>query len=674
MSAPISPTLLAPERALPLHGRAGPWVWKLWIVLPLLVLLAAVSSTVAAVYASQQAAMRQMASQQAGETALLASMVAGKLEQSQKALAALAETAAPWLLDARPIAPQWLGDEQQSSARYFDSLVLAHGSKVFRIDARDSAHDAGEIEPGERDLLRRVMVEGKPQVSDPVTSARHGPSMALGIPLRDRAGVVQGALAGVLRLRSQSLLPLLPQGQDQAELAVMTASGTIISHTDPAKILGVVADEPALLLAQQLWVAQGASATKGQGGEMVQWTPPYLISIAEIPSARWAMVRVSHHAWLPSFWREGLHGWWCLPAVAVVLAVTTWWWLWWHTRKLRALMAEGATPSVLPREGDELDQWAQRMHHLQQQQEHAVLQLAQQHRLTQVLMAHAPFPMLLLHDERIAEISQGLVHMLGYERQALLDRSVHVLAMQPGALHTVWEKLVPALLRHSVADTQVTLRHQSGAPVVLTIQLRYMQDTSSAWVWCFAQPSRGRLSAVASISGRLDGLTLLPNYDALLLYLTDMQQAAHAVDARHGSAVLLYANVDHMSAINALAGHAQGDMVLQHVARQIQQLQPFQGLAARVAGDTFALVLPQCSADKADALALQLCEALYYWQPELRGKQFVVTVSVGLLRIGAHLTGAQQIIRAADMACYEAKRLGGNRVCWSPESATEAVQ
>ncbi|KAF5275292.1 hypothetical protein FQA39_LY18656 [Lamprigera yunnana] len=111
----------------------------------------------------------------------------------------------------------------------------------------------------------------------------------------------------------------------------------------------------------------------------------------------------------------------------------------------------------------------------------------------------------------------------------------------------------------------------------------------------------------------------------------------------------------------------EGESCLQQ-CDQLQLLQPFHGFAARVAGDKFALVLRQCSRDKADALAAQLCETLQNWQPELHGRHFVVTISIGLLRLGPQFVDAQQIIRIADMACYDAKRRGGN----SPAGASSA--
>jgi diguanylate cyclase (GGDEF)-like protein len=182
--------------------------------------------------------------------------------------------------------------------------------------------------------------------------------------------------------------------------------------------------------------------------------------------------------------------------------------------------------------------------------------------------------------------------------------------------------------------------------------------------WCFVRAGQARVAAQSS--SRMDKLTLLPNYEALLLHLTALLQARReGLDQSSPSApVLFYVNVDNMSAINALAGHAQGDLVLQHVARQLQLLQPFQGYAARVAGDKFALVLRQCSPEKAHELAAQLCDTLQNWQPQLRSKHFVVTVSIGLLQMDASFTDALQVVRAADMASYSAKRQGGNRACW----------
>ncbi len=645
------------------HGRlgAGPWVWQLWIVVPLLVLATAALSTWMVLRANQSAAIAQLQTQQIDETELIARLIGSKLEQSHRVLSTVAAAAAPWALDSKPTM-EWLIDQGLPATRYFDSLVFARGAQVFRLNFRTGADAGEEIEPVERDLLRRVMMDGKPQVSEPLKSSLGGPSIALGLPLRDKDGEVQGAMAGVLRLQSQSLLPasLAAQSSGGSQLVVMTADGIVISHPDPARILGAAADEPALAQALQLWRDRPSGASKSNA--LAQWSAPVLISVADIPSARWLVVRVVDRAPMLPLAQQLGAAWWifALPVAIALLALA---WLWWHTKRLRAMAAGLApVPDGEPQlVDDELGRIAQRLQWQDAQQISLAQRLRTQVRLNEGVLVHAPFAFLLLKNELIAEVSQALAHFLGYDRQDLMGRSVHMLSAAADDFDELWLQLAPSLQRHGSAEAQVALRHQSGATVAATVQLVQVEHGGPGLMWCFIRP--GGTKATGQSVGRIDKLTQLPNYDALFLHLGAVLQGLRDVPA-DAAPVLFYVNVDNMSAINALAGHAQGDIVLQHVAHQLQLLQPFQGFTARVAGDKFALVLRQCSREKADTLAAQLCETLQDWMPELRGRHFVVTVSVGLLRLGLQFHDAQHIIREADMACYGAKRHGGNTARW----------
>ena len=663
---------------------AGPWVWQLWIVVPLLVLVAAALSAWLVIRANQAATIEQLSTQQVEETELLARLIGSKLEQSQKVLTTVAEAAAPWALDSKPTL-EWLIDQGLPATRYFDSLLFARGAKVLRLNFRADVEGSTEVEPAERDLLRRVMVDGKPQVSEPMKTAMGGPSIAFGMPLRDKNGDVQGAMAGVLRLQSQSLLPvsLAVQSPGSSQLVVMTTGGVVISHPDPMRILGAAADEPALAQALQLW--QGRNGPAAKPGALAQWSEPDLISVADIPSARWLAVRVVNRAHMLPVVSQLPATWWIIaaPAALALLALA---WLWWHTRRLCALAAAvpaplagvstGVPTDAPPHPRDELGRIAQHMQQLQARQSALAQQLRTQQQLAEGVLEQAPFAFLLLKNERIVEASQALAHLLGYGRQDLLGQSVHMLAVAPGAFDDLWARVAPSLQQHDAADTTVALRHQSGAAVAVAIQLVRVPGVPPGVLWCFVRP--GATSANAHAVGRVDPLTQLPNYDALFLHLSAVLQGQRdaRLDEVSGAPVLLYVNVDNMSAINALAGRAQGDTVLQHVARQLQLLQLFQGFAARVAGDTFALVLRQCSVEKADELAARFCESLQNWQPELQGRHFVVTASVGLLRLGPQFADAQQAIRTADMACDDAKRHGGNTARWSeaPRARPQAAR
>lgn len=657
-------TLTQAERP---RDSAGPWLWRLWLAVPLMVLLGVALVQWLAVHASQQAVITQLSAQQADETEMLAKLMASKLEQSQKVLSTLAEASAPWVQGPWPQPPPLL-DQGLAATRYFDSLVFARDAQVFRRHVRETGEGDEGVEPAERDLLRRVMVDGKPQVSEPFKSTLGGPSIALGIPLRDKQGAVQGAMAGVLRLQSQSLLPvsLAITPPDSGQLVVMTAAGVLISHPDPTRILGTPQEDGVLAQALQLW--RDRIARGGVLGAQSWWLTPHLVSVAPIPAARWLVVRVMQHDQGLQVWGRQWRTWWWLAVMPLALAAVAWLWLWRHTRRFSQLVAKTPMPMALAAASgpaqDEIDRIDIHLRELCRQRDSLTVQLQQQQQLAEGVLAHARFSFLLLQGDKIQQVSQALAHLLGYSRQDLLGHSVHMLAMADQDFEQAWERLAPELARLGSAETSVVLRHQSGAPVMVSLHLVAIAEAEPVLCWCFVRAGQARVAA-QSLS-RMDKLTLLPDYEALLLHLTALLQARReGLDqSSPGAPVLFYVNVDNMSAINALAGHAQGDLVLQHVARQLQLLQPFQGYAARVAGDKFALVLRQCSPEKAHELATQLCETLQNWQPELRSKHFVVTVSIGLLQIDASFADALQAVRAADMASYSAKRQGGNRACW----------
>ena len=668
---------------------AGPWVWKLLVFVPLLVLLTSLVVLGLAVRANNEVINRHMTAQQSEEIDLLAKLMASKLEQSQKVLVSVAEGMAPWALDSRP-SIEWIVQQGLPAARYFDSLVFAQGNRAFRLNFRnDQAEGPQEVDPAERDLLRRIMVDGKPLVSEPIKGSGGEPSIAFGMPLRDKQGVLHGALAGVLRLQSQSLLPMSLSVQPGADskLVVMTTSGTIIAHPDPQRILGQAKQEPELADALALWVQRAAPAAKSS--PIALWSEPYLVSMAEIPSARWLVARVVN--------RDKL-----LPpaldtrkrtvvqisiaiACAMLLAVA---WLLWHTRRLRALSlalrqqqgvhtgAKGllTAKSALPFSGDddgatdEIAQISRYVQQLQRQRQDSAHALARESSVSQAMMGNAPLGILLLNGEHITDVSQALAHILGHETSDLIGQHIRSLTTDVEALTQTIAELHQDLLRHGFGEAHAMLRHQSGAGVRAQIQVFAVDGGTPGQTLCFVQASGFKVSAAHGTSP-LDKLTQLPNYDALFLHLMGVLQTAQdddgqALDASGASTVLFYVNIDNMSAINALAGHAQGDQVIRYVARQLQLLQPYQGFVARVAGDKFALVLRHCTRDKALEQAKQLCKTIDDWQPELRGRHFAVSISVGLLAVDERFLDAQAVIRAADMACYAAKRAGGNGAHW----------
>lgn len=152
-----------------------------------------------------------------------------------------------------------------------------------------------------------------------------------------------------------------------------------------------------------------------------------------------------------------------------------------------------------------------------------------------------------------------------------------------------------------------------------------------------------------------DVLTGLANRRALF------DAASRALASENGSTVgVMMLDLDNFKDINDTLGHMHGDRVLQAVGDMVQRLGCPGDRTARLGGDEFA-VLRTSGADAATmtALADQVIAAMRA-PLEIDGELFGVTVSIGIA-IARCGDSAEDLIRKADLALYDAKRSGRNR-------------
>jgi diguanylate cyclase (GGDEF)-like protein len=161
--------------------------------------------------------------------------------------------------------------------------------------------------------------------------------------------------------------------------------------------------------------------------------------------------------------------------------------------------------------------------------------------------------------------------------------------------------------------------------------------------------SRSRLRVLANI----DMLTQVPNRRRF----EELARRALQAD-EDGSAALLLVDIDHFKQINDKLGHAAGDRALKLVSRCTLELLRSNDVAGRHGGDEFVMLLRRSSTQDAMQVAERLVSHL---QQQAHANALPrLTLSFGIVQM-RHGESIDETLHRADLALYEAKRLGRSR-------------
>jgi diguanylate cyclase (GGDEF)-like protein len=156
-----------------------------------------------------------------------------------------------------------------------------------------------------------------------------------------------------------------------------------------------------------------------------------------------------------------------------------------------------------------------------------------------------------------------------------------------------------------------------------------------------------------------DDLTGLPNRRALFRELEVLTAAGERSSRR---LALLQLDLDGFKELNDTLGHAAGDDLLVAVSRRLEAVVP--GTLARLGGDEFAALVPEGHDARkvADAIGDALHAPL-----DIDGVGVAINASVGIAHFPQDAQDARELARRADVAMYDAKRLGTVVAGYTPE-------
>jgi len=156
-----------------------------------------------------------------------------------------------------------------------------------------------------------------------------------------------------------------------------------------------------------------------------------------------------------------------------------------------------------------------------------------------------------------------------------------------------------------------------------------------------------------------DALTGLVNRREFERRLGEAIEAARLGDGTH---ILCYLDLDRFKLVNDTSGHVAGDSLLREVAKILRDSVRDSDTVARIGGDEFGMLLLGCPLDKARQIADDVCRAVAEHRFVWRDRLFNIGISIGIVELSHESGTMEEVLIAADSACYVAKRQGSGQV------------
>lgn len=607
-----------------------------------------------------------------------AALLGGKLETIKAALVATARQAdaAAWR-DAAAMERFLMG--KPALASLFDSLAAARPDGSMMALTERGALAAERPNIADRSYFQQALKTDQVVVSPPLLGRiSKTPIVMLAVSVTGAGGVPLGVLAGSLRLQSYGLFAEVwhKSHESGASDLVIDRNGTILSHANPERLLGRASDEPGFAEVYRHWLGMGSpididgSAVLSQG---------YLVSMAGIPLSDWLHVRLAPESQALAPVQAARNTAWMVAAgaglLAALVASVLGWWLVRPISSLReraehllddSAQADDKWPGGRGEVGAMARAFQQLLAQRQQQQ------AAQRNLLMQfeAVLDNADVGISLTRNGRFEMVSRRFCQIFRCDHAQVVGQPTRMIYSSDDAYAAMSARAHPAFMAHGAFEGEVELMRHTGEAFWARMRGRAVVPGQRAhgtiWVIDDVTDTRTQREQLAWAASH-DALTGLANRAAFEVLL-------EAATSRAGAQPFcaLFIDLDRFKQVNDSAGHAAGDALLRGIARELSGRLRQSDSVARLGGDEFAALLPGCPMSRARDIAESMRAAVDAYRLSWDGQDFQVGASIGLVVANGTHANAAEVLRAADAACYAAKRAGRNRVAcdqWVAEPA-----
>ena len=262
-------------------------------------------------------------------------------------------------------------------------------------------------------------------------------------------------------------------------------------------------------------------------------------------------------------------------------------------------------------------------------------------------------------------LSTGLLLLTGYGSSPYVF-ALDLLAVAVALGRGGWAAVAVALLASGVYLGVIAV-DPSTDRFAGTSLLRIVLNVGAIWLLAFLagvfSAHQRRVRSMLSDLSRIDPLTGLFNRGQL--YPTLEQEVRRTRRSERGFSVLMV-DVDGLKAVNDGLGHQRGDEVLRALGRSIRGSIRTVDSAYRYGGDEFLVLLPETDYAGAFVVAEKIRGEAEEMGFRLEAEGASTSVSIGLVSHPEDGGTADELVRAADRAMYNAKSLGKNQISGYP--------
>jgi diguanylate cyclase (GGDEF)-like protein/PAS domain S-box-containing protein len=262
---------------------------------------------------------------------------------------------------------------------------------------------------------------------------------------------------------------------------------------------------------------------------------------------------------------------------------------------------------------------------------------------------------------RFLRVNQKFCDMLGYTREELLEIRPRDLTHHDDrdAYNDLQARLVAGEIDTFASEGR--LIHKNGSAIWVNRTVSLVRDSAGAPLYFIRviEDISGRKQVQEQVTyfAQYDSLTALPNR---ALFRDRLSSAIARARRQDHQVVLIFLDLDRFKEVNDALGHTAGDEVLQAAAGLLKASLRETDTIARLGGDEFTVILENVAQLKDVVTVAEKLKQAFAGSLTIHGREVTISISMGIALYPHDGTDVEALLKAADIAMYEAKKAGRN--------------